>query len=142
MVEWPGTARAGNSADRVHSDRIRGGVAARRWNQVTQQNAAGSEESASAAEEMSARAEELRGMVTRFRLSAASGMKRVVAVASGTDPARFANRGPRRPAIAPRQQPRLGLVRGTEVRPGRPGPAAARPELVIPLDDDQVLESF
>jgi methyl-accepting chemotaxis protein len=91
---------------------------------VTQQNAAGSEESASAAEEMSAQSEELRGMVSQFRLSAAAPVaRRAVALATGTDGR----------AAAPKTgRPKLGLVHGK----GR------APESVIPLDDDQTLSSF
>ncbi len=91
--------------------------------QVTQQNAANSEESASASEELSAQAQELRAMVEAFRLSSAAG-------------------GGGR-ATTPAHAPTAHKAAGTSLKlvGGENAPAA---EEVIPMDegDKEALGSF
>jgi methyl-accepting chemotaxis protein len=83
-------------------------------NKVTQQNAANSEESSSAAAELSSQAEELAAMVSSFQLSRSGlGPRTSIPAAKSKRPAALSS------PIAP-----------------------AKPESVIPLDDDPAFQSF
>jgi len=93
--------------------------------QVTQQNAANSEESASAAEELSAQAEELRNLVAAFTITNAASSAPSKA-ATATQSAKAA------PAAKPQPKPQ------PKAKAPKPQPT---PEKVIPLDD-QALAKF
>jgi len=94
-------------------------MAMNQMNTVTQQNAASSEESSSAAAELSGQAEELAAMVGAFQLDGVAVKRKVVAKASPV---------PTRKLVAKAKGGQVGM--------------AARPDLVIPLDDESSLREF
>ena len=110
-------------------------------NQVTQQNAANSEESASAAEELSSQAEEMRGLVAGFQLTNGNGsLKRLSTRATAETP----------PASL-LQQKKLGTLAGMEpVRNGSGGNGGdggghaplKTPEEAIPFDGMEVQPGY
>lgn len=95
---------------------------------VTQQNAANSEESASAAEELNAQAQELRATVELFKISSRR---------QGGHPARRASAAPQAEASS------LKLV-GDKKAPqaARPTQVEKRVEEIIPLDDDDEMQTL
>jgi methyl-accepting chemotaxis protein len=103
-------------------------TAVAQMDQVTQSNAASSEEAASASEELSAQAEEMGTMVGELT-SMVGGDGRSGALAAP----RAASRAPQRPVA--------GRLAHAPVRASAPRPAQeklVRPEDVIPLDDDDL----
>ena len=102
-------------------------------NQVTQQNAANAEESASAAEELNGQATELQGLVGQFTLSE-SGRKQQTVAQSAPQPANQVH----------------SLLQGKEngqgstTTNGNGKETSGKPELLIPLDndDEEVLNEF
>ncbi len=111
-------------------------VAVSEIDQVTQQNAANAEESASASEEMNAQAEQMKFIVGD--LSTIVGENR--AVGSGNGNKRAATSGPlqgiqRKVFSAPRKEPAAR-------KPALAEKNKLRPEQVIPLDDDDILDDF
>ena len=104
-------------------------------NQVTQQNAANSEESASAAEELSSQAAELASMVSSFRLTTRGGMVR------DREPGQ-----PQATRAAPKTQIRMVAIPdgrgGMAPQPKTPTRAmrAAKAEDVIPLNDEDMVD--
>jgi len=105
-------------------------------NQVTQQNAANSEESASAAEELSSQARELANMVGTFALSDTVGGRRS-AQASNYAPQKHltSQQSFRKPVIA-------ALPDKSKKAPPAKAPAtkAVNASEIIPLDDDELSE--
>jgi methyl-accepting chemotaxis protein len=86
--------------------------------QITQQNAANSEESASAAEELSGQAQEMQSMVSSFKLS---------------------NTSSNRPAVRPtvtHSSPAKKKPEKVLVGAGKKSSAGSDPAKVIPFDDD------
>jgi len=105
-------------------------------NQITQQNAANSEESASASEELSSQASELANMVGSFKLTAVYDS--------------YSTRAPLKIGHKPAQQSKtVRMAAIGDARNGHVAPGAAKTtktmrtvksEEVIPLDDDELME--
>jgi len=115
-----------NGSDQQSQGIVQITAAVDQMNQVTQQNAANSEESAAAADELSSQANGLRATVAMYRLSGAS----IASPMAAAIPA------------APRLGRAAARVAATVGGNGRKGPD---PRSVIPLDDDKdqdILQSF
>jgi methyl-accepting chemotaxis protein len=141
-------------------------IAVAQMNQVTQRNAASSEESASASEELSAQAAELANLVRTFKLSAGGGQRSAPPPPQAGDwhghrhggglptlpPAKPAKPAPAAATAIPNRRtggiPSLASVSGADnSRRSLPPPQAAvksaraiKPEEIIPLDDDDLGE--
>jgi methyl-accepting chemotaxis protein len=87
---------------------------------VTQQNAAGAEESASAAEEMSAQAEQMKAMVGELVAMVEGARRAAAAAAAGTE-------------IEARGESATSSGRPTDRRPA----SSRNPQRVIPLDEEE-----
>ena len=123
-------------------------TAVSQMDQVTQQNASNSEESASAAEELSGQAEQLRRMVREFKLSSMASGSRINIPApqksfempeppKAEAPKPAANRIAK-PEQKPEPKPAVNRIKKsgeTKAKNGN-GSSKARPEQIIPLDDD------
>jgi len=146
-------------------------VAVAQMNQVTQRNAASSEESASASVELSAQASELSNMVHSFRLSAGGGLRSTTAASGVRRSSGLPSLAPAKPVAAALPPPpnrrgsglpslsSVGADAGyQDARRGLPPPAnththtqqvgtvksarAIKPEEIIPLDDDDLGGEF
>lgn len=107
--------------------------------QVTQQNASSAEESAAAAEELSSQAESLQQTVQE--------LQQVIGGAGSTQlthTAKIAGPERRTPKIGTtvHQKPQHAQAPGKSATHKTSGPKVARPEEVIPLDDDEKLKEF
>jgi len=110
-------------------------IAVAQMNQVTQSNAANSEESASAAEELSSQAAELLKMVGEFLLSNTGGGRRP---ASPSHSVRRSSLPPPPPARKP-----ITAALPDKTKSSKAAPAASKAvkaEELIPLDDDELGE--
>jgi methyl-accepting chemotaxis protein len=110
-------------------------AAVAQMNQVTQQNAANSEESASAAEELSSQAAELSNMVASFVLSSSAGVGSRRPGGGGGTIKMLAHKP------APRTQIKMAAIPGG----GASGPVtrstkSVKSEDIIPLDDDDLMD--
>ncbi|MDR2577670.1 MAG: methyl-accepting chemotaxis protein [Chitinispirillales bacterium] len=104
-------------------------TAVAQMNQVTQQNAANSEESASAAEELSSQAAELSNLVATFKLSGGSGK-------------RGGSIGLSKPAGGALKRPVIAAIpdKRSAPPPVTKSMKAFKSEDIIPLDDDDLME--
>jgi methyl-accepting chemotaxis protein len=91
-------------------------------NTVTQQNAANSEESASASEELNGQTEELNALVSEFKLSTDGSTKKKLISAKST----ISN-----------DVKKVKKPKGNN-KPKKAAKLVAKPEAVIPLDDDEL----
>jgi methyl-accepting chemotaxis protein len=103
-------------------------TAVAQMNTVTQQNAANSEESASASEELNGQTEELNALVSEFKLSNNGNNSRKQISAK---------------SVSPSQTQKSKTIKADKTKGnGKPNKKAvkkiAKPELVIPLDDDEL----
>ncbi|MCL2268397.1 MAG: methyl-accepting chemotaxis protein [Chitinispirillia bacterium] len=106
-------------------------VAVASMNQVTQQNAANSEESASAAEELSGQAAELAKMVSSFKLTGA-GVTQQTQLKMGA-----VKSTQRMKALPDKKTQSMPAVKKT---PTMSMKAVSKSEAIIPLDDDDLME--
>jgi uncharacterized phage infection (PIP) family protein YhgE len=106
-------------------------------NQVTQQNAANSEESASAAEQLSSQARELANMVATFSLSDTVGGRRSAQVSNYAPPKHLPSpQAFRKPVIAALPDKSKNAPPPAKAS----APKAVKASEVIPLDDDELSE--
>lgn len=110
-------------------DQVNAAVA--QMDKVTQSNAANAEESASASEELSAQANELREMVQTL-VQIVSGRTAQTSFGDHRQTSGFSNRRPATFAVAPRQQ----MHKAHPPAAVSNNFSAAKPEAVIPFDDD------
>jgi len=101
-------------------------TAVAQMNQVTQSNAANSEESASASEELSSQAAELASMVSEFKLT------------GGVSHSVGARRNP--PPSPPRQRPIIAALPNKKAGGGKKPLKSVKAEEIIPLDDGDLGE--
>jgi methyl-accepting chemotaxis protein len=100
-------------------------------NQVTQQNAANSEESASAAEELSSQAAELANLVATFTISSSPAGKSPTLRMRAQMPAGGSGKTIRMAAIPDRRTQSMPAARGVK---------NVKAEAVIPLDDSELMD--
>ncbi len=103
--------------------------------QVTQENAASSEQSSSAAEQLSSQSDRLAAMVGSFRMSGAERREKPAPRAG----VRGLQESAPAPAAKPAPSPRVRPANGAAVHPAK---ASIRPEEVIPLDGDPDFQDF